>query len=113
MERTRYKAARYFTFILFLSVVFSGCDKEGRVRWVYYDETNCADHWAFTNNNEQLKMNCTSYLESRGVKVYEIEIFRYTVAEPCTECQCKTGRQYKCKIPKKDLRSAKNEGFYE
>ena len=98
--------------ILFV-VVLAGCKKSSSVRWVFYDETNCADRWTYTNNNELLKQNITEYLDGRGVKVYEIEIFRMLDAESCSDCHCKTGRQIKCKIRKSDLDNAKNEGFTE
>jgi hypothetical protein len=92
---------------------FLGCTKSGNVRWVYYDETNCADRWEYTNNNEKLKDNIIEYLDGRGVTVHEIEIFRRLEAESCSDCNCRTGRQIKCKIKKSDLDNARSEGFRE
>jgi hypothetical protein len=99
--------------ILFIAIFVAGCNKSSNVRWVYYDETNCADPWAFTNNNEQLKNNVVNYLDGEGVKVFEIEIFRQQPAETCPECTCKTGRQYKLKIKRSDLDNARSKNFYE
>ncbi len=99
--------------ILFVVLFMLGCSKSSKVRWVYYDETNCSDKWEYTNNNELLKKNIVEYMDSRGVKVFEIEIFIIVEAESCGECSCKTGRQVKCKIKKGDLENAKGEGFYE
>jgi hypothetical protein len=99
---------------IILVVLFTtGCSKSSKMRWILYDETNCADKWTFTNNNEVLKENIVDYMEGKGVKIFEIEIFSLAQAESCSECSCKTGRQVKCKIKKGDLDNAKSEGFYE
>src|SRR4051812_38756814 len=86
--------------IVLVVLSISACSKSSKVRWVLYDETNCSDKWAYTNNNEVLKDNIVNYMDSKGVKIYEIEIFRIVDAESCSECSCKTGRQVKCKIKK-------------
>jgi hypothetical protein len=99
--------------ILVLFIAFSGCTKQGKVRWVYYEETRCADKWTFTNNNELLKQNVVDYLATKGVKVYELEIFASSPAETCSACICKTGRLIKCKIAKHDLDEASSEGFHQ
>src|SRR6187401_3409522 len=93
---TIFKFAAIFLVVLFMS----GCGKSSNVRWVLYDETNCADKWTFNNNNEILKNNIVEYMDGKGVKIFEIEIFRQVEAESCGECTCKTGRQVKCKVRK-------------
>lgn len=101
-----------FISLVFFVIVYS-CAKPVSVKWVYYNETICSDRWEFTNSNEVLKNRVSDYMKSKGVKVYEIEIFIDGTKDGCTECQCKTGRRFKCKIGKKDLSEAKSEGFYE
>jgi hypothetical protein len=80
---------------------------------VYYDETKCSDKWTYQNNNEALKENVTSYLSGKGIKIYEIEIFWNSNPESCSECYCKTGRRFKCKVKKSDLKEIEQEGFYQ
>ena len=99
--------------VVLVVLSLSRCGKSSNVRWVFYDETNCSDKWTYTNNNEVLKDNIVDYMDSKGVKIFEIEIFTIVEAESCHECSCKTGRQIKCKIKKGDLSNAKSEGFYE
>jgi hypothetical protein len=95
------------------AVLFISCNKKSHIRWVYYDETRCADKWAFTHNNEALKDNVVSYMKSKNITIYELEIFNDRPAESCGECYCKSGRRIKCKIKKSDLKDIKKEGFYE
>jgi|GEM_PF-1032407 len=99
--------------LLVVSAVLFGCGKSGNVRWVHYDETYCADKWEKSVNNEKLKSNISSYLEGKGIKVFEIEIFTDRSAETCTDCACKSGRRVKVKIKRSDVKEIKREGFYE
>lgn len=105
--------ARSLCFSIVVLFSLSGCTKSGNVKWVYYDETQCADKWTYTNNNESLKLNVISYMKSKGITIYEMEIFNDRTAESCTECSCKSGRRLKCKVKKSDLKEIKQEGFYE
>jgi hypothetical protein len=88
------------------------CTKSN-VKWVYYDETRCADKWEYTYNNEKLKENFINYYNSRGIKIYEVEIFNDIAADPCADCTCKTGRRFKSKVKKGDATNLKRESFYE
>jgi hypothetical protein len=103
--------------VLFLSLIISvfllGCGKSMSVKWVYYDETQCADKWDFSPINEKLKENVTNYLNSKDIKVLEIEIFNDRTPDACTSCNCKTGRRVKVKVKKRDLSEIKSEQFYE
>lgn len=99
--------------IVFSLLTISSCNKLN-VLWVKYDETQCADSWDYSENNEVLKTNIESYLKTKGVKVLEMEIF--VDADPqmnCSACSCKTGRIIKIKIKKRELDDAKSQGFYE
>ena len=98
--------------LLVVPAILSGCGKSN-VRWVHYDETYCADKWEKSINNEKLKTNITTYLESKGIKVFEIEIFTDRTAEPCPDCVCKSGRRVKVKVKRSDVKKIKREGFYE
>ena len=98
--------------ILAASFLFAGCGKNQFV-WMNYDETSCADKWSFDLNNERLKDNVTAYLDSKGIKVLEIEIFVDGTAETCLACTCKTGRRIKCKVKKKEEDNLQGEGFYK
>jgi hypothetical protein len=99
--------------VLVITAFLAACGKSGNVKWVHYDETRCADKWDYDINNEKLKDNVVSYLGSKGVKVFEIEIFTDIPAQPCTDCTCKTGRRIKCKIKKREVKNVTGEGFYE
>lgn len=89
-----------------------GCTKSN-MKWVNYDETQCADRWEFNINNEKLKENVTSYYKGKGVRIYDIEIYTDHGPETCLECNCKTGRRFHCKVKNGDLSSMKSDGFYE
>ena len=102
----------FFVLSVFIAVI-AGCGKSGNVRWVHYDETNCADRWERSNNNEKLKENIVNYLDEKGIKVFEIEIFSDRTADACTDCNCKSGRRVKCKVSRGDAKDIKKEGFYE
>lgn len=106
---------KFRTLLILLAgiVMFFGCGKNGNVRWVHYDETQCSDKWEYSVNNEKLKENVTAYLEKKNVKVFEIEIFTDRPSDGCADCYCKTGRRIKCKIKKNDVKEVKGVGFYE
>lgn len=104
---------RTFFVLLAVSALLFGCGKSGNVRWLHYDETYCADKWEKSVNNEKLKSNITTYLDAKGIKVFEIEIFTDRTAETCTDCVCKSGRRIKVKIKRNDVKEIKKEGFYE
>ena len=95
-----------------LSFFMFSCGKNN-MKWLYYDETVCADKWEYNINNERLKDNVTSYFDGKGVRIYEVEIFNDRTAESCLECHCKTGRRVKVKVKKHDVSSMKAENFYE
>ena len=99
--------------LLLISTVWFGCGKNINVKWMYYAETQCADRWTMTNNNEVLKDNITNYFQSKGVKILELEIFRNGDPEPCNECACKSGRTIKVKVKKHDSDDMKAEGFHD
>jgi hypothetical protein len=110
--RKLYQARLLCLSIVILFSLF-GCAKNANVKWVYYDETQCADKWTYTNNNESLKLNVISYMKSKGITIYKMEIFNDRTADSCTDCYCKSGRRFKCKIKKSDLNEIKQEGFYQ
>ena len=103
----------FFVLSSLIAVIVAGCGKSGSVRWVHYDETFCADRWERSSNNEKLKENIVNYLDEKGIKVFEIEIFSDRTADNCTECTCKSGRRIKCKVSRRDAKDIKKEGFYE
>ena len=104
---------RTFLVLLVVSALIFGCGKSGNVRWLHYDETYCADKWEHNINNEKLKDNITAYLEHKGIKVFEMEIFTDRTPDTCTDCTCKSGRRIKAKIRRRDVNDIKKEGFYE
>jgi hypothetical protein len=103
---------KVFTALLFLLLV-GGCGKNVNVSWVYYDETICADRWDRSNNNEVLKDNITAYFKSKGVKIYELEIFTDRTPDSCGDCHCKTGRRIKAKVKNREVDTMQGEGFYK
>jgi len=102
---------RTILILLVVSAVFFGCNKTN-VKWLHYDETNCSDRWDSNINNERLKDNVVAYLEGKGIKVLEIEIFSDGTSDSCADCSCKTGRRIKCKVKKRDVNDIKSQGFY-
>ncbi len=102
---------KLYLLLLVFSLALTSCSKQRKSTWMYYDETSCADKWAFHNTNEILKDNAMKYLESKKITVYEMEIFRFTEPETCSACTCKTGRRYKAKVKNGDVKEAKREGF--
>jgi hypothetical protein len=90
-----------------------GCGKRFTYKWVYYDETYCSDVWKTSANNETLKQNVIDYLDAKGVKVFDIEIFSDKTAESFVSCDNRTGRRFKCKIKEINLSKVKGLGFYE
>lgn len=102
---------RAFFISFSLILVFYGCNKSN-VRWLHYDETNCADRWEYDVNNERLKDNVVEYLKKKGVKVFEIEIIVDGTKDNCSDCSCRTGRRFTCKVSKWDVKEAKSLGFY-
>lgn len=108
----RMSRVRSLFVVMSVALIFMSCNKTN-MKWVYYDETICADRWEFNINNEKLKDNVTSYFKSRGVRIYEIEIFTDRAPDNCSNCDCKTGRRFKCKVKRLDVSSMNAEGFYE
>jgi hypothetical protein len=112
MFKLKTKFSRLGSLVLILCV-FIQCAKTGKTKWVYYNQTQCADKWGSYTNNEDLKIKITEYFASKGVDVYDVEIFSNGTAEACLECSCLTGKRIKLKIMKRDLDELKEEGFYE
>jgi hypothetical protein len=108
------KVLRLKTF--FLIAIFSlfllNCSKSKFV-WMYYNETSCSDKWSYDINNEKLKDNVTAYLDSKGIKVLELEIYVDGTVETCTACNCKTGRRIKVKVKGGEEDNLQGEGFYK
>lgn len=106
---------RTLLFLLVLCVLFIvSCTKPIRERWVYYDETYCANPWPVNNTNEILKQNIVDYFKAKGIDIYDIEIFSDRTPEACPgTCDCKSGRRVKCKVAKRDVDDMKANGFYE
>lgn len=104
---------RFLAHLIIIAAVTAACGKSGRVRWVNYDETVCADKWEYNMNNERLKENVVNYFDGKGIKVFELEIFSDRSRDNCADCHCKTGRRIKCKVSKRDVNDMKAEGFYE
>jgi len=98
--------------LLIIVLLLSACGKNTNVTWMYYDETLCADAWEHTNNNEVLKDNVTEHFKSKGVKIYEIEIFNDTAPQGCLACTCTTGRRIKVKVKKKEVSTMEANGFF-
>jgi hypothetical protein len=113
MVKRRLYMIRYFLLVLTIALFSVSCTKQKQAKWMYYQETICADKWEYTINNEKLKDNVVAYLQTKGVTVYEMEIFRIGEPETCSACTCKTGRRYKLKVKKSDVSDAKSEGLYE
>lgn len=102
------------TILLILLVSFGvSCKKRNEIKWIGYNETRCADQWEANNNREKLKQNVVSYCATKGIEIFEIELFIVADPDKCFDCECKTGRQFKCKIKNKDLEAAIAEGFFE
>jgi hypothetical protein len=107
------KQATIFTlFVLITAALHTGCTKSN-MRWVFYDETLCADRWEYHINNEKLKTNFVNYYDGKGVRIYDVEIFSDIAADPCADCTCKTGRRFKAKVKKGDVEGLKSDGFYQ
>lgn len=104
-----------FTVVLVfaLHIVLSSCNKPLKERWVYYDETYCADAWTYSGVNEVLKLNVIDYFKTKNISIYDIEIFVDRQAEQNNSCLNKSGRRIRCKIGKRDLEDIKIHGFYE
>lgn len=104
---------RIFFAVVIISAVGLACTKPRKIKWVYYDQTICADKWGAYTGNEDLKLKITDYFEGLNIDVYDIEIFNFGTPETCLACTCKTGKTIKLKVKKKDLEDIKKEGFYE
>ena len=103
---------RTFLLVSLLSLFLMNCSKS-KFTWMYYDETSCSDKWTFDINNEKLKDNVIAYMDTKGVKILEIEIYVDGTAEACTACTCKTGRRIKCKVKGREEDNLQSEGFYK
>lgn len=103
---------RSLLLILVLATATPACHKKKNITWMYYEETRCADRWAYTNINQTLKENVIGYLRSKGITAYEMEIFIITEPEACKACTCKTGRRFKLKVKTSDVEKARGEGLY-
>jgi len=99
--------------LLLTLALFLQCSKSGKTKWLYYNQTQCADKWGSYTNNEDLKLKITEYFDSKGIDVFDIEIFSNGTADACLDCTCRTGKRIKLKIMKRDLDEMKEEGFYE
>jgi hypothetical protein len=98
---------------LMIIALFLACGKYTNVSWVFYNETQCGDPWERTNNNEVLKNNITEHFKSKGVRIFEIEIFTDASAQGCTACHCTTGRVIKVKVKNRDVDSMEANGFHK
>jgi predicted GNAT superfamily acetyltransferase len=92
---------------------FVSCSKQQEPKWVYYDETVCADRWPGDGNNEKLKQNIIDYAKKKGFTIFELELIIDGTSDPCSDCNCRTGRRVHAKIPQSDFDAARSERFYE
>jgi len=113
--QSKYKSVGKIVLLFALFSIFLGyaCRKSSHYVWLSYNETQCADAWPISTNNETLKNNIVDFFKSKGITIYDTEIFASYDAETFNSCSSKSGRVIKCKIKENQVSDIKSYGFYE
>jgi hypothetical protein len=113
-----HSAIVFLFFILLVGSTSCKRKEEVKVKWFYYDETECADPWSMykKNGKEDDKINGTVKEEfsKKHVKITTIAILSDRTREVnCVDCRCKTGRRIMTSVDEKDSVAMIQAGFYE
>jgi hypothetical protein len=114
-------SAKKIVFLLSILLVGSASCKrkeEAKVKWFYYDETECVAPWSMykKNGKEDDKISGTVREEfsKKRVKITAITILNDRPREiNCVDCSCKTGRRIMTAVNEKDTAAMMEAGFYE
>lgn len=77
-----------------------------------YAETYCNDPWTYNTNNEILKTNMETYLNTEGITILDCEIISDLKADAGLDCTEHTGRRFTVKLYPKYTEALKKLGFY-
>ena len=105
-----------------LLTVFIGCDKENKrvsepkddlQATFYYGQTQCADKWGYSRDDENTKIMLRDYLKSKGITVVVKDLTKApSDVAYCAACTCASGRTFVVKANAADEDKLKAEGFY-
>ncbi len=71
-----------FGVLLLTLALFLQCSKTGKTKWLYYNQTQCADKWGSYTNNEDLKLKINIVaVKIRDFFIWIFFKFSKTVAE--------------------------------
>ena len=97
------------TFLLTIALLGSlACEPEDRI-WMVYEETQCSDPWGFNSNDTGSKVK--DYLKERGIKVFDVEVVRYSIGPFCAACSCPSGRNIRVEVRDSDREALIGLGF--
>lgn len=79
--------------LIILCTAFSACEDEGvaDTRFYTYAQTQCADPWGNTRDEEELKSLAETYLVTKDIEVIESTVSAGEV-EFCFACSCLSGK---------------------
>ncbi|MGB1216622.1 MAG: hypothetical protein ACPG5P_02030 [Saprospiraceae bacterium] len=103
-----------YNFILgfFMCISIFAC-KENEDVWYTYSETYCADAWETGSGSEETVVleSVENYLESKGVRVAEVDLNDMEVGATCMACTCLSGRIIRVRSTSGDEGVLLEEGF--
>ena len=78
---------------------------------VSYAQTQCADKWGFTRDNQQLQTLATTYLAQQGITLLNTNASQTSPAAACAACTCRTGVVLTGEVPSAQLAAIQALGF--
>ncbi|MGI4865865.1 MAG: hypothetical protein ACRYFZ_18215 [Janthinobacterium lividum] len=78
---------------------------------VSYAQTQCADKWGFTRDNQQLQTLAIAYLAQQNIALSATQATQTNLGGVCAACTCPTGVVLMGKVPTSQLAAVQALGF--
>jgi hypothetical protein len=78
---------------------------------VSYAQTQCADKWGFTRDNQQFQTLAIAYLAQQGITLSQTQATQVNSGAVCNACMCPTGVVLVGTVPTSQLAAIQALGF--
>jgi len=94
-----------------ISLLILSCeDMLSRKTWAYFNETGCHNPWGIVEK-DQVEPAVVSFLDEKGIPVFDIRTEIYSEGPFCMACTCPTGRRVHVLIRESDSKEIQRLGF--
>ena len=100
----------FASFLIFVGLGIGSCVQFDTV-WLHKRATRCDDPWNDGKDLIERGSNVESYLEGKGITVYEVEVKRLYSSSTCLECHCFTAERISVRVDEEKSTEMEALGF--